>query len=165
MKCNNKTTGKKLYKYGWLGLIPLVGFFSGLVLLWQGLFKFKDRVLAFIGLGGMIITFLAYGFLYYRLEYSDVGAKDFEYFSQLRLNNLVKAIEFYKSRKSQYPDNLYQLQQSDPAVIIDDPIMFRGKKASNTKFNYKKTDTSYIVFSSGRDKIPNTADDIFPNIR
>jgi len=157
MKCNNKTTGKKLYKYGWLGLVPLVGFFSGLVLLWQGLFKFKDKVLAFIGLGSRS--------LHTTEEYSDVGAKDFEYFSQLRLNNLVKAIEFYKLTKKQYPDNLYQLQQSDPSVIIDDPIMFRGKKVSNTKFNYKKTDTGYIVFSSGKDKIPDTADDIFPSIK
>jgi hypothetical protein len=156
---------KQEYKIAWLGLIPLVGFFSGIILIWRGLFIYKDKKPVILGFLGVLFTLFIYGFLFYKTEYSESGAKDFEYFSTVRLNNLVKAIEFYKLRNNKYPDDLKQLQQSDSSIIIDDPLMFRGTKAKNTHFNYERTDTSYSIFSSGRDKIINTADDIYPGIK
>ena len=101
--------------------------------------------------------------MFYYFLYSDTVRKQTVPVSQRFLNSLVKDIEFYKTINGTYPDSLEQLTENNEIAYIHDPLLFQpGTK--NTKFNYQKIGNRYTLFSSGVDRIPNTSDDIYPNI-
>jgi hypothetical protein len=160
----NIKSGKHLYGRGWFGLIPLVGGFVGIGLIILGIFKYRDRKLILIGSFALFFTIAIYGSMFYYILYSDIVAKGTVPVSQQFLNNLVKNIEFYKTINGAYPDSLEQLIKNNEMTYINDPLLFRRPGTKNTKFNYKKIGSKYTLFSSGLDRIPNTPDDIYPNI-
>ena len=159
---NNSNSGKHLYGRGWLGLIPLVGGFVGIGLIILGVFKYRDKKLIIIGTAALLFTVAIYSSLFYITAYSDTVGKGTAKISEKFLNSLVKDIEYYKLKNGSYPDSLEQLRSNDDIVQIYDPILTRLPGAKDTKFNYKKTGDTYILFSSGLDRIPNTKDDIYP---
>lgn len=154
---------KPPYLLGLLCLIPLIGAFVGLGLIFYGIFRYKDRKLVIIGSIGLIITVAVYSFVFYNLKYGKNATNGFAKISQTELNSLVKSIEFYKLQKGTYPYSLEQLRESDKMVLIYDPLLTR-KMDNNIKttFEYKKIGEKYTLFSVGIDGIPNTADDIYP---
>jgi len=157
-------TGKHLYIRGWLGLIPLVGGFVGIGLIALGIFKYKDNKLTLIGIVALLFTIIIYSSLFYYFQYSEAGSRQFAQTSQDFLNSLVKDIEFYKQKKGNYPDSLEQLLPNNKLVWIYDPLLSRRPGNNKTKFNYRKINDSYLLFSSGPDRTPNTKDDIYPTI-
>jgi len=161
MEGNNKT-GRHLYGRGWLGLIPLVGGFVGIGLMLLGIFKYKNRKLTLIGLAALLFTVLVYFSIYYYVTYSTKARKDFAGFAQPALDNLIKNIEFYKVQHGVYPDTLHKLTAEDKFTWIHDPIPGR-QDLNHGEFYYKRLGTKYYLFSSGIDKMPFTADDIFPS--
>ncbi len=158
----NTQSAKHLYGRGWLGLIPLVGGFVGIGLIILGVFKYRDKKLIIIGTAALLFTVVIYSSLFYMTAYSDTVGQGTAKISEKYLNSLVKDIEFYKLKNGTYPDNLEQLLSNDDIVEIYDPMLTRRPGAKETKFNYKKTGDTYILFSSGLDRIPNTKDDIYP---
>ena len=84
--------------------------------------------------------------------------------SQMQLNTLMKDIEFYKIKNGAYPDSLEQISKDDPMAWIDDPLQSGFGNSENIKFNYQKVGNHYYLFSSGIDGIPNTKDDIYPQV-
>ena len=84
------------YKLGLLCLIPLIGAFVGIGLIINGVFKYKNKWLVIIGLGGILFTVAAYSFLFYELRNGKESAKSFADIAQKQLNGLVQNIEFYK---------------------------------------------------------------------
>ena len=153
------------YKLGLLCLIPLIGAFVGIGLIINGVFKYKNKWLVIIGLGGILFTVAAYSFLFYELRNGKESAKSFADIAQKQLNGLVQNIEFYKLEKGEYPDSLDQLQPKDMATNINDPLLVRKMDNKiDTKFHYQKIDSGYTLFSIGIDGIPKTSDDIYPNI-
>jgi hypothetical protein len=154
---------KPPYLLGLLCLIPLVGAFVGLGLLLYGLLKYKDKWLSIIGAAGIVWTVAVYSTLFYAGTHDPVFKKGFEDISQMELNSLVKNIEFYKLVHGQYPDNLKQLLDDDKLAPINDAAQGMRTK-ENTYYNYQKIGDKYSLFSSGQDGIPNTKDDLFPQI-
>ena len=75
-----------------------------------------------------------------------------------QLNNLVKDIEFYKIQKGEYPESLDDLESYSTTDILQND----GEHSYN--FNYEVIGEKYKLFSSGVDKIPNTKDDLYPEI-
>ena len=161
----DKKSGRHLYGRGWLGLIPLIGGFVGIGLIALGIFKYKDKKLTLIGFAALLFTVLIYSYLFYDLQYSERGRRTHIEFTERFLNDMVKNIEFYKLQKGAYPDSLKQLTEVDPNVIITDYFPIGKKDEKQSYYNYKKTDSSYTVYSSGFDGIPNTKDDIYPTIK
>ena len=161
----NTKSGRRLYGRGWLGLIPLVGGFVGLGLIILGSFKYKDKKLILIGFAAFLFTIVIYSSLFYYTGYSDAGGKQFTQTTQDFLNSLVKDLEFYKQQNDLYPDSLEQLLPNNKLAWINDPLLSRKPTTKNTRFNYKRNGDTYILFSSGIDKIPNTKDDIFPTVK
>ena len=155
----NKSTPP--YKLGYLGIIPLIGFFVGIALVLYGLFRYKDRKLTSIGIACILFTVLVYSTLFYVGEYSDIGKKGYEKIAQIQLNDLIKDIEYYKLQKGSYPDSLKQLEKQDEIIAINDPTQSRNGKVY---YNYEKIGEKYTLFSSGSDRIKNTADDIYPKV-
>lgn len=81
-----------------------------------------------------------------------------------QLNTLVKHIEFYKLHNGRYPDSLSQAVQEGDFVFIHDPIQSGMGRSKAEPLNYHKKDDTYYLFSSGYDKVPNTEDDIYPDM-
>lgn len=157
------TQSKPPYLLGLLCLIPLVGAFVGIGLLLLGLVKYKDKWLTLIGAFGIVFTVGIYSFLFYYMKNGNLSKKGFAEISQMQLNSLVKNIEFYNIQHGQYPDNLQQLVQDDKLAPIEDAIQMVQQRQI-TSYNYQRIGNKYILFSSGQDGIPNTADDLLPQI-
>jgi hypothetical protein len=158
----NPRSGRHLYGRGWLGLIPLIGFFVGVGLLVLGITKYKDRKLIWIGIAAMMFTIVIYGsmFLY---SNSDSARKEWISFVPNQLNAIVREIEFYRLQNGQYPDRLEQIQQNGTQIFFNDPLSAK-RNQKLAKYNYVRIGNRYQLFSSGIDKMPRTADDIFPTI-
>lgn len=161
----NLITKKPPYLLGILCAIPLVGAFVGMALILYGIFKYKDRLLIFIGTAGLVISICVYSLLFYNLKYGKSSTDSFSKISEKELNELVQNIEYYKLVNGNYPDSLEQLKKGNETINIYDPLLIRKMDNSiNTKFEYKKMDSVYTLFSSGNDGIPYTSDDIYPSI-
>jgi len=153
---------KPPYLLGLLCFIPLLGALAGIILLLLGILKYKDKLLSGIGVFGILFTILIYGGLFYWSQNSDTGRKQWALLSQMQMDRLVKDIEFYKIQSGRYPDSLQVLSTEDSMVNIHDPVF--GMTKMNTIFNYEKKGDHYKLFSSGRDGIKNTSDDLYPTI-
>jgi hypothetical protein len=154
---------KPPYLLGLLCLIPLIGGFVGLGLLLYGLIKYKDKWLTIIGAFGILFTVGIYSFLFYYMKHGELSKKGFADISQSELNSLVKNVEFYKMQHGQYPDSLQQLLDDDKLAPITDAIQ-SVQERQNSYYNYQKSGNKYLLFSSGQDGIPNTNDDLFPQV-
>jgi hypothetical protein len=158
-----QTKAKPPYLLGLICIIPLVGAFVGFGLLLYGLLKYKDKWLTIIGAAGILWTILVYSTLFYFGKNHPDARKGFEDISQLQLNSLVKNIEYYKLTHGQYPEKLEQITDEDKLAPIYDAA--QGMNAKEIViYNYTKIGDKYSLFSSGQDGIPNTKDDLFPEV-
>ena len=107
----------------------------------------------------MVFTVIVYSTLFYVGFKSEFGKKGWETHVQMQLNTLIKHIEYYKLENGVYPDSLQQFKSMNEFISITDPTQSLG-----TYYNYKNLGDKYLLFSSGKDRIPNTEDDIFPEI-
>ena len=155
-------SGKHLYKRGWFGLIPLIGGLVGLAMILLGVFRYKDKKLILIGAAALLFTVAIYSSIFYYFERSQSFRENFSAFCQPYMDELVKSIEFYKTENGHYPGSLDELTKSSNLVRIDDPIS-QSKADNNKQFYYKCLGDKYVLFSSGVDRIPYNADDIFPS--
>lgn len=162
--CNNSEKSAPPYAVGFLCLIPFVGVFVGLRLLLQGIIKYKNKWLAIIGGGGIVISVLAYAGFAYAINGSSVFNTGVEEVSQKNLNQLVRNIEIYKTQHEDYPYSLEQLLENDGAASIIDPIQVSNGRM-NVKYNFQRTGEKYTVFSSGLDGIPDTKNDLYPQFK
>lgn len=156
-------TPRGFYWLGLICLVPLLGAILGLALLIMGLVRYKDKWLAIIGGAGILWTVLLYGTLFYALRHASIFRNGFEDISQMQLNRLIKDVEFYKLSHGDYPDNLKQLQDEDKLTPINDPVQGLSG-GGQAYYNYEKLGDHYLLFSSGKDGVPNTRDDLFPQV-
>ncbi|MGA1977989.1 MAG: type II secretion system protein GspG [Bacteroidales bacterium] len=154
---------KPLYFLGLICLIPLIGAFVGLVFVILGITKFKDKWFTLIGVFGIVFTIIVYSSLFYASKHASIFKNGFEQLSQMQLNNLVKDIEYYKLINGQYPDSLQQLKKGNLGVFINDPIQANQLRKNNL-YIYIKMGEKYLLFSSGEDGVPNTKDDLYPQL-
>ena len=163
---NDLARGKPPYLLGLICLIPVIGALMGLLLLLYGIFKYKDKWLIIIGLAGMIWTAGISGAVVYYYKTSFGQKHMLAAASQDGLDSLAKAVEFYKIKNGAYPDSLMQLSEDSSTVMIMDPLRFTDANSDfkHVEFMYKKVGDHYYLFSSGIDGIPNTNDDIYPEL-
>jgi hypothetical protein len=151
-------TEKPNYKQGFFCLIPIIGFFLGIMFVILGIFKYKDKWLILIGLFGIMFTPILYDTLFPELW--NAGLREEKNIEMVRgnMNNLIKDIEFYKIQYGVYPKSLDKI---DNPLIYD---LFQSDKKGSIPYNYRVIGDKYLLFSSGIDKMPNTVDDIYPDI-
>ena len=148
---NTPRTFKPIYLVGILCLVPLLGFFAGLVLLILGIAHFKDRVFIIMGAIGMLITIGIYGSLFYFAMNTEVFRSGFADIAQSEVNDLVKSVEFYKLQNGSYPDNLQQIDTKGSFTFIDDPLSSKKLTDKQEPFHYSKKGNRYLLFSVGED--------------
>lgn len=162
---NNFTTNKKPnYFRGLLGLIPVAGAVMGIIFIADGISKFKDKRFILIGLGGIVFNACIFLFCFYYFDFPIKLKLAFVPVSQNQVNTLLKDVEFYKLKNGIYPDSLGQLKTDSLDMSIYDPLLENEKLNKNSEYNYHKVGNHYYLFSSGVDGIPNTKDDIYPQV-
>jgi hypothetical protein len=156
---------------GGMSYIPLLGVPFGIIAIIWGLVtkKLGGKRLAAIGAGGIAVTVVLYGSLFYfgfvqrGGVYDDLRVK----LGQTTINSLVPVIEFYKVQNGKYPESLEALQKSLPkdsfTSTFDPTIVGPGTKPRY--FYYERVgDDHYFLRGLGADGQPFTADDIVPEI-
>ncbi len=167
LKVKTKSPQRKvwrLYWWGLLGFIPLIGGITGLVLLLRGIFEFKDKFLILIGSACILFTIGVYSFLFHEMKFGKETGNNFAQISQMQLNGLVKDIEFYKFQYGNYPDSLQQIQKDNSFISIVAPLLLRKSTSGNLNYQYQIIGNKYKLYSVGIDGIANTADDIYPTL-
>jgi len=154
---------KPSYLVGLLCLIPVIGAVVGIIFIANGISKYKDKWFILMGTGGVLFTTGLYFLVFYYLGLGKEIQKDYVPLSQMNLNTLMKDIEFYKIKNGVYPDSLEQIRKEDSMAFIVDPLQSQFWNSS-VKFNYQKIGNHYYLFSSGIDGVPNTKDDIYPQV-
>ena len=117
-----------------------------------------------MGVFGIVWTIAIYSALFYISFRSPIGKQAYAGLSQQNLNGLVVEIEFYKTQHGSYPDSLEQLHSNNKFIFINDPTQSTFFSQITPLYNYEKRGDKYILFSSGIDGIPNTKDDLFPQV-
>ena len=158
---------KSLYSWGWFGLVPVFGGVFGLVLMLRGIFEFKDKRLVLIGTLGLSFTILVCSFIN-KIENNHDFTENFIMMSNYQMDELVKEVEFYKVQNGVYPDSLQQLNKQKAPTSVYDPFLSVGKgfdMHSTGTYHYQNLGSKYTLFSVGPDGLPNTKDDIYPNLK
>lgn len=146
---------RNLYYWGLVGFIPNFGVIAGIIIIIKG-FQYSKLTLILVGVADILFTIF-----FWMVVAPLLTPNGFKDLSQMELNSLVKNVEFYKLQNGQYPDSLQQLLKDDKFAPINDAIQI-NKHRKNTYYNYEKVGDKYLLFSSGLDGIPNTADDLYP---
>ena len=152
------------YLLGLLCLIPLLGAIAGIALLLYGIFRYKDKWLIAIGAFGIVWTIMIYSFLFSTLFTNPMVRDGFAKISQKNLNSLIPSIEYYKIKNGHYPDTLRQVLSVDQMAPVIDPLQETIGQRGDGYFNYKRLGDKYYLFSSGKDRLPFTNDDLFPQV-
>jgi hypothetical protein len=156
---------------GGLSFIPGIGIpFAIAAIIW-GLVSKKEgsKTLARMGAGGLVLSCLIYGGLFYFGFVQRGGIYD-EMRTQLArrsLNSGVQAIEVYKVQHGRYPESLEELRASlpkDSLLLVNDPTI-RQVGGPQEYFFYQRAGADHYYFRGvGPDGAPFTADDIVPQI-
>jgi hypothetical protein len=113
---------------------------------------------------GLVINSVLIGALIY-LSLNDSYFKDSEeQLAKIKLNNIVKSIEYYNLINSEYPDSLSELKLEDPLELNIDFIQVSKSRQEVTFFYSKIGSEKYFLFSRGIDGIEFTHDDIYPTL-
>jgi len=172
-------TGHRLgclpYAIGGCSFIPLLGVLFGLIAIVWGILRRKEGgwKLVALGCGGIFVTILLYGALFYFGFVQKGGVYD-ELRTKMAKQNittLAKSIEFYKTTHGQYPESLEELEkgatQQDRLFMIDPSFKppLTALQSSKPQFFYYQLEPDhhhYYLLSVGPDGKPFTADDINP---
>jgi hypothetical protein len=159
---------KKFYYLSLLCLIPGFGILIGIGLIFFAIFDFRSRRLFFFILasmaGGLILLKIDMWYFINRVPYFEDAVNGRVMLSADNLDSIDVKLKVYKERTGSYPDSLQELKKVFPNLRITDPILAFNQNLNKQahEFHYKKEGNSYVLFSVGKDGIPNTADDIYP---
>jgi hypothetical protein len=156
------TPKKPSYLTGLVCLVPVVGAVIGIIYIINGISKYKDKWFVIMGSGGVLINICYWYFAFYANAFGFQGIM--VQTSQRQLNSVMKAVEFYKIKNGYYPDSLGQINDDNSDIWIYDPLTPGEHVNKSNEYNYQKIGNHYYLFSSGPDGIPNTWDDIYPQV-
>lgn len=169
MAAKGERLGGFPFVVGGLSFIPLIGVLFGVAAILWGLATKKagGRKLALLGTGGILLTILLYGGLFYFGFVQRGGVYDElrAGLAQTTLNGLLPAVEVYRLQNGTYPESLEQLRASLPkesTVMVIDPSDVRLGGAPRLFF-YQRVDADhYYLRGVGPDGKPFTPDDLLP---
>lgn len=161
--------GTGAYIVGGLSFIPLFGVFAGIAAVLWGLATKKKggKILALVGLLGVLFTVFLYGSLFYVgfVQRGGVGDKVWELHARMSLTSLIQSIEYYKLENGAYPEDLETLRATSPLsgfATIQDPTKNRNGRSHSGYFYYENLGDTYYLLGTGPDDTPFTEDDIHP---
>jgi len=152
-----KSNDKPPYFVGLFGIIPIIGAFVGASIVIAGIFKYKNIGFTLIGIPGIVFTILIFSGIFTPETKKEDPSKLIP-IVKVRLDAIIKDIEYYKIEHGKYPDSLTQVN----SYQIYDPVQSYTEKLKT--FVYHLDGEKYLLFSSGFDGKEGTQDDIYPEI-
>ncbi|NBG65458.1 DUF4190 domain-containing protein [Acidiluteibacter ferrifornacis] len=151
---------------GIISVIPVVGFFTGLVAIIMGIVsirtinqkKQKGKKKTIIGISLASFFVLLWWFLPNLINWDGITQspeyqKQLENGSREKMHTIIYHIRNYKDENGFYPTSLNDLQLQNSNLTID---------WFGNEFDYRLKKDSFILRSAGKDKIIETEDDIYP---
>lgn len=161
------------YVIGGISFVPLLGVPFGIVAIIWGLLTGRKggRSLALMGVGGIAVSVVLYGGLFYFGFVQRDGIYDElrTSMAQLSLNSLVKHIEFYRVTHGEYPDSLQEvvdsvLENGLDIVMVQDPRQMPWQNEPGL-FYYRKADNAhYYLRAVGPDGDPWSEGSLGPQV-
>jgi len=161
---SDEAKARRIAPWGFLGLMPNFGVIAGLVLLYQGIIRFKSRLLIIIGVADILFTIVFWAAMRHWVFNSPSIVRMEKQLSQGQLNTIFKNVELYKIQHGDYPDSLQQIEDLRKDLWISDALPRKGSRLKPDHYYYQKTGDKYWLFSVGEDGEPFTADDIYPTM-
>jgi hypothetical protein len=135
-------------------------------------FKVGGWKLILMGVGGILLSAGLYGLLMSQMIGGKFGNGDaFVTIAQKNLRQDVMALEFFKQVHGKYPQSLEELSPKVPGKfkhdvdVMDCSAGMAGmKKLQNYQYELAPDGLTYHLFGVGKDGLPNTADDVFPEV-
>jgi hypothetical protein len=163
------------YIVGVGSFIPFLGAILGVVSIILGAIKFKVGGWKLIALGvcGIFLTVaLAGGLMYWAQKGAFSKNPMFVELARKNLRQDVLALEFYKQTHGKYPQTLEELAIKSPGQFKSDVdvydcsagMQFDAKKLQKYQYELAPDGATYHLFGVGPDGLPNTADDVFPDV-
>ncbi len=155
---------RKYYMLAPVGLIPAFGIIFCFVVAIKALTKYKSKVLLIYSILLVVANILLL------LILRDIDKKRFdrgevELEWKLMTPNLLTTIRQdlmdYKRTNGSYPNSLKKLSKG--AILVDIYSPVDAATHSHGDFYYKSQADTFILFSVGRDHLPFTKDDIYPD--
>jgi hypothetical protein len=165
-----KKESSKPTKYYFLSILCLIPFFGtivGIVLVFISFFRFRNPrmtgVIMLMTIIGVILEFIFFRKMENEIKYGNETGQQFSIFAADNLDTIAIKLQLYKNNHGEFPENLEGLKKDYPNLLIIDPLLSRNSEVHKfLNYYYFKKDSSYTLFSSGIDGIPNTKDDIYP---
>jgi VIT1/CCC1 family predicted Fe2+/Mn2+ transporter len=158
----DRAQARRIAYWGLMGIAPILGAITGLVLFILGVARYKSWLLIIIGVADILFTAVFIGVLIGLSLNGPEFASLNRQRSQSKLNTVFKSVEFYKIQHGHYPDSLKQVEDIQGNVWITDPLSTSFFASKPFDFYYQNTGDKYWLFSVGEDGKPFTADDIYP---
>ncbi len=155
------------YAVSILSFVPLIGVPVGLICIVYGIAKRRSRglVLAGIGAAGVCFTIAIYGSIFYMATLPNGPMADGQrkLLREHVLPGMVKTIEYYKVQKGHYPSALADVAADAAAQT---KLQDEGVLGSQGRIHYEMLldGSGYYLLTTGPDKTPYTADDIYPAV-
>jgi len=181
----NSDNSNSFHKISWLAfipsilsIIPFIGIPFGISAFLWGISEWKSggkKIAIIAGLGFMsTILFGLYSYIKIESAFNSSVINEMKTkYAKSSLSYLVRFIEYYKLGHGHYPNSFDDLQEKDITYKKSgfiDPftsswVMPLGRpEEKNYFYEVRENGNSYVLFSVGPDKIPNTEDDIYPTI-
>lgn len=144
-------------------LTPIVGLIISIYIFLNGRKYGGVLVRPFIVIGIVINSVLIGAFIYFSLNDSYFNESE-EQLAKIKLDNIVKSIEYYNLINSEYPDSLSELKLEDPLELNIDFIQVSKNRQDVTFYFANIGSEKYFLFSRGMDGIEFTQDDIYPTL-
>ncbi len=157
---------------GLVSFIPLVGILLGALAIIIGFislskikkYKLEGRSFAItgiiLGICGALFTVILYGVLFFLLFNSEYGTSSFNEQRILATKEMILEnkgqLELYKKNNGHYPQNLSVLENSENYLIWPTDHFLEP-----FYYSVSPEGQSYVIKSSGPDKILGTLDDVF----
>lgn len=155
----------------WLNFItfiPNFGFLFGLFLIIIGVANRKKKLIIW-GIFGILFTPFFWLVFLIVMEISGSNTEASKALTKHTLNELVKDLEYYKVKNKKFPDNLEELKKQNQFFDDTDNSNLSFLPWNNSKVEkvyYKRiNDSTYILKAKGTDKLLDTNDDVFPDLK
>ena len=155
---------RKYYILAPVGLIPAFGIIFCFVVAIKALTKYKSKVLLIysilLAVANILLVLILRDIDKKRFDRGDVEL-EWKLMTPNLLSTIRQDLMDYKRTHGSYPNTLNELPRGPILVDVYSPV--DTSIHSHGDFYYKSQADTFILFSVGRDQLPFTKDDIYPD--
>lgn len=164
-----KKHGAGVFVLAGISFFPLLGVLPGVICILIAIVgrRNNSKLLGGLGIAGILVTIILYGFILPTAVKSTDFSKSFEPHAISDMTSLIRHIEYYKLQHGYYPvsieDIRSNLKEGEKVITFDvSGTMEFGKEPREFHYQVIGKGDHYLLFGIGVDATPFTGDDIYP---